>query len=78
MTMESDCCVYAKMCRKCQVYADMIHIPPTPLNAMTSQWPFAMWGIDMIGRIEPRTSNGHRFILVSIDYFTKWVEAASY
>ncbi|NAW44962.1 transposase family protein, partial [Salmonella sp. gx-f4] len=23
-------------------------------------------------------SNGHRFIFVVIDYFTKWVEAASY
>ena len=28
--------------------------------------------------IEPKASNGHRFILVVIDYFTKWVEAASY
>jgi hypothetical protein len=37
-----------------------------------------MWGIDMIGKIEPTASNGHRFILVAIDYFTKWVEAASY
>ena len=25
-----------------------------------------------------KASNGHRFILVAIDYFTKWVEAASY
>ena len=66
------------MCHKCQVYADRIHVPPTPLNVMTSPWPFAMWGIDMIGRIEPSASNGHRFILVAIDYFTKWVEAASY
>ncbi|RDX93005.1 Pol polyprotein, partial [Mucuna pruriens] len=32
----------------------------------------------MIGPIEPKASNGHRFILVTIDYFTKWVEAASY
>ena len=32
----------------------------------------------MIGRIEPKASNGHCFILVAIDYFTKWVEAASY
>ena len=32
----------------------------------------------MIGRIEPKASNGHRFIVVAIDYFTKWVEAASY
>ncbi|RDX75963.1 Pol polyprotein, partial [Mucuna pruriens] len=30
----------------------------------------------MIGPIEPKASNGHRFILVAIDYFTKWVEAA--
>ncbi|XP_049366592.1 uncharacterized protein LOC125831436 [Solanum verrucosum] len=34
--------------------------------------------MDGIGPIEPATSNGHRFILVAINYFTKWVEAASY
>ena len=27
--------------------------------------------------IEPAASNGHWFILVAIDNFTKWVEAAS-
>lgn len=32
----------------------------------------------MIGRITPKASNGHQFILVAIDYFTKWVEATSY
>ena len=35
-------------------------------------------GIDMIDMIEPKASNGHHFILVAIDYFTKWVEAESY
>ncbi|XP_070050836.1 uncharacterized protein [Nicotiana tomentosiformis] len=35
-------------------------------------------GIDVIGPIEPAASNGNRFILVAIDYFTKWVEAVSY
>ncbi|RVW70608.1 hypothetical protein CK203_056537 [Vitis vinifera] len=29
-------------------------------------------------KISPKSSNGHEFILVAIDYFTKWVEAASY
>ena len=29
----------------------------------------------MIGEIKPTTFNGHRFILVAIDYLTKWVEA---
>ncbi|RDX82521.1 Retrovirus-related Pol polyprotein, partial [Mucuna pruriens] len=51
---------------------------PSTLHSLTSPWPFSMWGIDVIGPIEPKASNGHRFILVAIDYFTKWVEAASY
>ncbi|XP_059627037.1 uncharacterized protein LOC132269815 [Cornus florida] len=34
--------------------------------------------MDVIGPVTPKTSNGHRFIFVVIDYFTKWVEAASY
>ena len=41
-------------------------------------WPFSEWGIDIIGKISPKSSSGHEFILVAIDYFTKWVEAASY
>lgn len=49
-----------------------------PLNVMTAPWLFSMRGIYMIGMIEPKASNGHRFILVAIDYFTKWVEAVSY
>ncbi|RVW86519.1 hypothetical protein CK203_042224 [Vitis vinifera] len=36
-----------------------------------------VWGID-IRKISPKSSSGHEFILVAIDYFTKWVEAASY
>src|ERR1044072_6426462 len=55
-----------------------VHVPLSPLNVLTSPWSFSMWGIDMIKKIEPTASNGHRFILVAIDYFTKWVEAASY
>ena len=32
----------------------------------------------MIGEIKPIASNGHHFILVAIDYSTKWVEEASF
>ncbi|KAK8664395.1 hypothetical protein V6N13_084187 [Hibiscus sabdariffa] len=45
---------------------------------MTSPWPFSTWGMDVIGPIFPKASNGYRFIFVIIDYFTKWVEAASF
>ncbi|XP_070021951.1 uncharacterized protein [Nicotiana sylvestris] len=51
---------------------------PNELNATSSPWPFAAWGMDIIDPIDPTTSNGHRCILVAIDYFTKWVEAVSY
>ncbi|RVW67048.1 hypothetical protein CK203_066102 [Vitis vinifera] len=33
---------------------------------------------DAQSKILSKSSNGHEFILVAIDYFTKWVEAASY
>ena len=45
---------------------------------MVSPWPFSIWGMDVIRPITPKALNGHRFIFVVIDYFTKWVEAASY
>ncbi|KAG8490080.1 hypothetical protein CXB51_015364 [Gossypium anomalum] len=77
-TMEGDCISYSKKCHKCQIYGDKIHVPPSSLHVMTSPWPFSMWGMDAIGPISPKASNGHRFIFVVIDYFTKWVEAASY
>ncbi|RVW58751.1 hypothetical protein CK203_115386 [Vitis vinifera] len=35
-------------------------------------------GIDIIGKISSKSSNGHKFILVAINYFAKWVEATSY
>lgn len=78
LTMETDCFCHMQTCHKCQIYADKIHVPLVPLNVISSPWSFAMWGIDVIGRIEPAALNGHMFILVAIDYFTKWVEAASY
>jgi transposase InsO family protein len=36
---------------------------------------FRGWAIDLTGQIYPPSSKGHKFILVAIDYFTKWVEA---
>src|SRR3954468_1650858 len=38
-------------------------------------WPFSGWALDLIGEIHPKSSKVQRYILVGIDYFTKWVEA---
>ncbi|KAI5418097.1 hypothetical protein KIW84_042654 [Lathyrus oleraceus] len=48
MTMEIDCHRHVQIFHKCQTYADKIHVSPMPLNVLTSPWPFAMWGIDVI------------------------------
>ena len=72
--METNCHHHSRTCHKCQIYADKVHVHPVPLNVLTASWPFTMWGINMIGEIRLTVSNGHRFILVAIDYFMKWVE----
>ena len=62
LTMKSNCCIYLRKCHKCQTSADNVNAPPMPLNILAALWPFSMWGIDVIGAIEPKVSNGHRFI----------------
>ena len=76
--MEADFYQHSRTCHKCQIYADKVHVPWVPLNVLTAPWSVTMCGIDMIGEIKPTASNGHIFILVAIDYFTKWVEATSF
>ncbi|XP_027169542.1 uncharacterized protein LOC113769278 [Coffea eugenioides] len=78
LIMEHDCVVFVRKCIKCQLHGDVMRTPPTELHSMTAPWPCSMWGMDVIGAIDPPTSNRHRFILVAIEYFTKWVEAESY
>jgi len=60
------------------VYSDKINMPLALLLNLTSQWPFAMWGINVIGLFNLKASNKHQFILVAINYFIKYVEASSY
>ena len=40
---------------------------------IASLWPFAQWGVDIVGPL-PQGKRQVKFLLVAIDYFTKWVE----
>ena len=71
LTMETDCYQFVQRCLECHMHEDLIHVPPSELHALTFPWPFSVWGIDIIGKISPKSSNGHEYILVAIDYFTK-------
>ena len=78
LTMETDYCQFVQRSPDCQMHGDLIHVPLSELHALTSPWPFSVWGIDIIGKISPKSFSGHEYILVAIDYFTKWVEVTSY
>ena len=64
----------ARRCEACQKHQNMTHIPATELHPMLAAWPFAQWGLDIVGPLKREPTN-KRFLLVATDYFTKWVEA---
>ena len=41
---------------------------------MTAPWSFAQWGLDIVGPF-PIAVRQLKFLIMGIDYFTKWVEA---
>ena len=71
LTIESDCVKFVKKCHNCQAHGDVSHLPSMELQGLTSPWPFAAWGIDIIREIRPVASNRHRYIVVAVDYFSK-------
>ncbi|GJR20685.1 reverse transcriptase domain-containing protein [Tanacetum coccineum] len=48
--------------------------PQQPLTPITAQWPFYKWGIDIAGPF-PEGPGKVKFLIVAMDYFTKWIEA---
>ena len=44
------------------------------MTPITAPWPFTQYGIDIIGPF-PMGRKQFKFIIVAIDYFTKWVKA---
>ncbi|CAJ2673127.1 unnamed protein product [Trifolium pratense] len=73
-TMQQDAKDHVKKCDKCQRHGDMHLAPPRELKSLSSPWPFAWWGMDLLG---PFTKGlyQNRYLIVAVDYFTKWVEA---
>ena len=55
-------------------HTHLIHQPTGHLNPISRPWPFAQWGLDILGPF-PRATGNRRFVLVVVDYFTKWAEA---
>jgi ribonuclease HI len=62
-----------RRCQECQYFAKQQHILAYKLVTIPSTWPFACWGLDMIGPLLTALGGFNR-VLVAIDKFTKWIE----
>ena len=72
--IQQDAAVFIKKCNNFQRYGNVQQVPGEKMTAITSPWPFAQCGIDIIGPL-PQWKRLVKFLLVVINYFTKWVEA---
>ena len=71
--MQVDATEIVKKCDKCQRYGNVQRLPAERLTAIASLWPFAQWRINIVGPL-PQGKGQVKFLLVAINYFTKWVE----
>ena len=71
--MQKEALEYVKKCDQCQRFAPNIHQLGGVLNPLFSLWPFARWGLDIVGPF-PKAAGNKRYLLVGTNYFTKWVE----
>ena len=75
LMMLEDCFEYYKGCQDCQRFGNVQRSPAVVMNPIIKSCSFRGWRIDIIGQIYPPSNKGHKFIMVAMDYFTKWVEA---
>ncbi|GJZ63031.1 reverse transcriptase domain-containing protein [Tanacetum coccineum] len=73
-TMHMDARNLIRECNDCQIHRPVPRNPQQNLTPITSPWPFYKWGIDIAGPF-PEGPGKVKFLIVAIDYFTKWIEA---
>jgi hypothetical protein len=65
-----------RRCEACQRFASRPHASAAELQPIPLSWPFAQWGLDMVGKLHKSWPGGHVYTLVAVEKFTKWVEVA--
>ncbi|XP_061372701.1 uncharacterized protein LOC133315142 [Gastrolobium bilobum] len=73
-TMEADSKEHVKRCDSCQKYARLILSPLEELKYISDPWPFSKWVMNLLGPF--KAAEGQlKWLIVAVDYFTKWIEA---
>ncbi|GKE21569.1 reverse transcriptase domain-containing protein [Tanacetum coccineum] len=63
-----------RACQDCHVHKPVLRNPQQKLTPITSSWPLYKGGIDIAGPF-PERPGKVKFLIVAIDYFTKWIKA---
>jgi hypothetical protein len=71
--INKDVCEFVKRCDRCQCIGNISSKNGIPQNAIQACEVFDSWGIDFIGPFP--MFKGNSYILVVVDYVSKWVEA---
>ena len=75
--MRFDAADYVRKCDRCQRLAPILRLPAQNLFSITSPWPFAQWGIDIVGPL-PIALAQKKLLLIATDYFSKRIEAEAF
>lgn len=59
---------------KCEIHTPFIHSPTELLDSIISPWPFYQWVTNILSPFSLDVRQ-LKFIIVAVNYFTKWVEA---
>nr|XP_009388363.1 PREDICTED: uncharacterized protein LOC103975179 [Musa acuminata subsp. malaccensis] len=73
-TMRQDAKALVRRCSSCQEHARTARRPTVLFTPVDCAWPFAQWGLDILGPLPP-ASGQRKYIIVGVDYFIRWVEA---
>uniref|UniRef100_A0A3Q1GE16 Integrase catalytic domain-containing protein n=2 Tax=Acanthochromis polyacanthus TaxID=80966 RepID=A0A3Q1GE16_9TELE len=74
--MASDVKKYAVSCSVCQTTKPSQRKPAGLMVPIQPQRPWEYTGVDYVGPL-PRTPSGNAYIIVFVDYFSKWIEVSA-
>ncbi|GKC61898.1 reverse transcriptase domain-containing protein [Tanacetum coccineum] len=73
-TMHRDAPDMIRKCNDCQIHRPVPRNPQQPLTPITAPWPFYKYGINIAGPFLEGPGKV-KFLIVAMDYFTKWIKA---
>ncbi|XP_062109872.1 uncharacterized protein LOC133821742 [Humulus lupulus] len=74
-TLFKDANTFVKSCDRCQRTGNISQRDEMPLNVILEVELFDVWEIDFMGPFP--SSYNNKYILLAVDYVSKWVEAAA-